>query len=74
VLQTRDVWELRPTILVILNEVKNHYPHVLAVGNAKARGCARDEILHFVQNDKDGEFVTLYLMPHVATDLTVKRI
>jgi hypothetical protein len=46
-----DVWESHPCIIVILNEVKNLVPRVLGWGKAKARGFARDEILHFVQND-----------------------
>jgi hypothetical protein len=31
---------------------------MLILRGLKARGCARDEILHFIQNDKDVGFVT----------------
>jgi hypothetical protein len=42
-----------PVALVILNEVKNLVPRVFVWGSVEARVYARDEILHFVQNDKD---------------------
>jgi hypothetical protein len=50
-----------PISLVILNEVKNLVPRVLGRCSLKARERARDEILHFVQNDKDGAVAFPYI-------------
>ena len=52
-----------PGVLVILSEAKNLVPRVLAWGSVKARGCAREEILRFAQNDMGSGFVTLSIMP-----------